>query len=384
VSRIAQVLVLISLGLAVLVFLSRGNEKIMPRSSAPFSTADVLRGEDAENFAQVARARDFRFPEDFGAHNAYRTEWWYFTGNLEESFGGKFGYQLTFFRFSPTTKTESSQSSWRNNQFYMAHLALTDIKEKRFYRFERFSRAAAGLAGALPDGMHVWLEDWSATSESDRSFPLRIQAKEKQIAIDLELQQGKPIVLHGEEGVSIKNDKPGNASYYYSYTRMPSAGSISIDGKTHKVTGNSWMDREWSSSALGKDQLGWDWFALQLSNNYEFMYYRFRRADNVPDRFSYGALVMPDGQVLKLSYEMVGLEVKKHWRSQSSNVNYPAEWQLSVPSHNLELSIHPTVANQELALSFRYWEGSVDVRGTHDNKDINGRGYVELTGYDEK
>jgi predicted secreted hydrolase len=144
------------------------------------------------------------------------------------------------------------------------------------------------------------------------------------------------------------------------------------------------MDREWSSSALGSDQLGWDWFALQLSNNHELMFYRFRRLYDVPDRFSYGALVLPDGQVRTINYDMVELDVKRHWLSQRSRVTYPAEWRLRIPAHDLDLHVRPLVTDQELTLSFRYWEGTVDVQGTHGGNDIVGRGYVELTGYGEK
>ena len=198
------------------------------------------------------------------------------------------------------------------------------------------------------------------------------------------MQQGKPVVLHGDKGVSIKNSETGNSSYYYSYTRMPTEGTISIDGNTYKVTGNSWMDREWSSSALRGDQLGWDWFALQLSNNHELMFYRFRRLDDVPDRFSYGALVLPDGQVHKLDYDMVDLNVKRYWHSQRSRVTYPAEWRLRVPTYDIDLHVRPMVTDQELDLSFRYWEGTVNVQGTYGGNDIVGRGYVELAGYGEK
>ena len=349
-----------------------------------FDTAEMLRGSDAENFSQVRHPREFIFPEDYGSHRDYRTEWWYFTGNIKDVDARRFGYQLTFFRFSPGTQIESDRSHWRSDQFYMAHFALSDIKEKRFYKFERFSRAATGLAGAKSTGLHVWLDDWSVIEESSKGFPLQVKAKEQGVEIELNLEQGKPVVLHGDRGVSTKNAEPGNASYYYSYTRMPSTGSIGVNGKTFKVNGYSWMDREWSSSALGQDQVGWDWFSLQLSNNYELMFYRFRRIDSAPDQFSYGALVEPDGQVHKLSYDMIELEVKDHWISQVSKVVYPSAWQLRVPDFDLDLSIHSSFDDQELRLSFLYWEGSVEVEGRQNGEDVLGQGYVELTGYDNK
>ena len=382
-NRVTKLLALSVVLLALAGIIISTDEEIEKIPAQRFDTAEMLRGSDAENFSQVTHPREFIFPDDYGSHKDYRTEWWYFTGNFEDTTDRKFGYQLTFFRFSPGKQLASDSSNWRNNQFYMAHFALSDIKEDRFYKFERLSRAAAGLAGAKSTGLHVWLDDWSVIEKSEEGFPLQIKAKAKEITIDLNLGQGKPVVLHGDQGVSIKNAEPGNASYYYSYTRMPSTGSIGINGKMFEVSGYSWMDREWSSSALGKDQVGWDWFSLQLSNNYELMFYRFRRTDNAPDKFSYGALVAPDGQIHKLRYDMVELEVEKHWRSQTSGVNYPSAWRLRVPGLKLDLGIRPNISNQELNLSFLYWEGSVDVRGKHASKDILGQGYVELTGYEK-
>ncbi len=383
-TRLAQLFILSAIGLTIMLIMTRTGKSEKETDSGTFAITDFLRGSNVQDFARVTSARKFHFPADHGSHDNYRSEWWYFTGNNEDETGRQFGYQLTFFRFSPTTKINPDQSRWRSNQFYMAHLAITDVKKKRFFSFERFSRAAAGLAGASPDGFHIWLDDWSATTESDTGFPLRIKAKEGQIAVDLTVQQGKPIVLHGNNGISVKNSEPGNASYYYSYTNMPTEGRINIEGTEYRVSGNSWMDREWSSSSLGRDQLGWDWFALQLSNNHELMFYHFRRLHNEPDRFSYGALVLPDGQVRTLNYAMVDLNVKKHWLSQRSRVTYPAGWQLRVPEYGLDLHVQPVIADQELALSFRYWEGAVDVQGRYDGQDITGRGYVELTGYGEK
>ena len=163
---------------------------------------------------------------------------------------------------------------------------------------------------------------------------------------------------------------------------MPTEGRISVGDKTYEVRGNSWMDREWSSSALGREQLGWDWFALQLSNEHELMYYRFRRADNAPDRFSYGAVVLPGGRVSRLGFDQVELDVLDTWTSPGSGVIYPSAWRLRAPEHGLDLSIRPALADQELDLSFRYWEGAVEFEGSFGGSGVIGRGYVELTGYD--
>ncbi len=373
-------LVMIAVILVVLALpgcAERGAEK----TSEPITVSDVLRGDDAQAFARVSEPREFLFPADHGPHHEYRTEWWYFTGNINDGKGRDFGYQLTFFRFRPRVGATSSPSRWRTEHFYMAHLALTDVGNEKIHAFERFSRGAAGLAGASSNRLYVWLDDWSAGAGSGETFPLRIRAGEGGIALDLILQQGKPVVLHGEDGVSVKNSEPGNASYYYSYTRMPTGGSISVAGESYTVSGNSWMDREWSSSALGKEQLGWDWFALQLSNNHELMYYRFRRADNALDRFSYGAVVLPDGRVHTLGFDEVELDMLDTWQSPGSGVIYPSAWRLRVPEHGLDLKIRPALAAQELDLSFRYWEGAVEFKGSFGASDVDGRGYVELTGY---
>ena len=252
------------------------SERSAGKSDEPIAVDDVLRGDAAQAFARVDKPREFLFPADHGPHDEYRTEWWYFTGNINDGNGRRFGYQLTFFRFRPKAGETGGTSRWRSEHFYMAHLALTDINNEQIHAFERFSRGAAGLAGADTNRLHVWLDDWSAGTTSGETFPLRIRAREDGVALDLTLQQGKAVVLHGEDGVSVKNSEPGNASYYYSYTRMPTEGRITVGDNTYMVRGNSWMDREWSSSALGREQLGWDWFALQLSNDHELMYYRFR------------------------------------------------------------------------------------------------------------
>ena len=366
--------------LAVLVFPGCA-ERSTGVSGEPINVGDVLRGDPARSFAQVERPREFRFPADHGPHDEYRTEWWYFTGNISAGNGRRFGYQLTFFRFRPRTGETGSPSRWRTEHFYMAHLALTDVNNEKLHAFERFSRAAAGLAGASPAGFHVWLDDWSAEATSRETFPLRLRAGEDRVALDLTLQQGKAAVLHGEDGVSVKNAEPGNASYYYSHTRMPTEGRVSVEDKTWMVQGNSWMDREWSSSALGKEQVGWDWFALQLSNDHELMYYRFRRSNGALDRFSYGAVVLPDGRVDTLGFDEVELDVLDTWHSPGSGVTYPSAWRLRAPQYGIDLDIRPALADQELDLSFRYWEGAVEFEGAFGAGDVDGRGYVELTGY---
>jgi len=342
--------------------------------------SDVLSG-GKDGFAQALKPRKVSFPEDHGPHNRYRVEWWYFTGNLHNSDGRRFGYQLTFFRFALSPDIPASKSAWRTNQLYMAHFTLTDVKAGHFYADERLSRAGNGLAGADSGRYHVWLYDWSARAEESADFPLHLQAKNEKIAVDLHLTKQKPMVLQGNQGLSQKSDEPGNASYYYSYTRLPTRGTVSIAGSNFSVSGNSWMDREWSTSSLSKQQEGWDWFALQFSDNSELMFYRLRCKDGRVDDNSAGSFILPDNVKVALNLQDVIIEVKDKWQSPHSKTIYPSRWRLSVPNLKLSVDIVPLINDQELNVSSRYWEGAVTIEGTRNGKIISGQGYVELTGY---
>jgi predicted secreted hydrolase len=201
------------------------------------------------------------------------------------------------------------------------------------------------------------------------------------MAIDLLLQPGKPPVLQGERGLSRKSAQPGDASYYYSLTRMPTAGTVRVGGEPFQVTGASWMDREWSTSSLGKDQVGWDWFSLQLADGSDLMLYRLRRKDGTADPASSGTLIGPDGGSRPLGLAGFQIEGSGEWRSPRSGARYPNRWRVRVPSEGLDLDIRPLLADQELDVSFRYWEGAVDIAGTRRGQPVRGSGYVELTGY---
>ena len=352
--------------------------EIISKDDDTFS--DTVSNKD-EGFARALKPREFSFPSDHGAHNSYRTEWWYFTGNLKNPQNRKFGYELTFFRFALSPKTPVSKSAWRSNQMYMAHLTLTDVKEDRFYTDERFSRAGNSLAGASNKKYHVWLYDWSAATEGDSDFPLRLHAKSDKFAIDLLLTSQKGYVLQGDQGLSQKSPEPGNASYYYSYTRLPTEGHISIANNKFSVSGESWMDREWSTSALSDEQSGWDWFALQFSDNSELMFYQLRRKDGLPDNNSSSSFVQSDNSKIPLKVKDVTIKILDKWESPHSKITYPSKWRLTIPGQNLDIDVVPLINDQELNVRYRYWEGAVSVNGTKNGKPISGQGYVELTGY---
>lgn len=359
-------------------------DKIPIKHNVGNSVMDTL-SENADNgFRRVMAPRPFSFPIDHGPHNDYRAEWWYFTGNVDTREGRKFGYELTFFRFALTPEENRSPSAWRTNQLYMAHFALTDAAANDFHAFERFSRGAARLAGSSSERLNVWLYDWSISPVDGEDFPVRLKAASNDIAIDLTLTATKPVVLQGKRGFSQKSSEPGQASHYYSYTRLPTTGTIRVGTSKYRVEGASWMDREWSTSALSAQQAGWDWFALQLSSGDDLMFYRFRRKDGQPDRYSAGTLVDERGATVPLQYNDVSIQELETWKSPRSGAVYPSKWRLIVPKHRLELALVPLIPNQELDVAFKYWEGAVSIKGVYKGQAVSGRGYVELTGYIEQ
>ncbi|HJV65634.1 MAG TPA: lipocalin-like domain-containing protein [Geomonas sp.] len=343
------------------------------------SVGEVLGGNASAGFSRAVAPRPFHFPEDHGPHPGFRNEWWYFTGNLQGADGQRFGYQLTFFRVSLLPQAVQRTSRWTANEIFMAHFALTDVRGKRFRFAQRYSRAALGLAGAGGRPLSVWLEDWAARETEAQPWSMKLAASDDGMSIDLDLQSLTPEILNGEGGLSRKSGTPGNASYYYSLPRMRTSGTIRSGKDTFRVSGFSWLDREWSTSALEANQVGWDWFALQLDDGRDLMFYRLRRSDGSVDPFSAGTLVTADGRSIGLRREDVRLEVKSWWNSPASRSRYPAEWRLRIPSENLDLQIVPRLENQELLTSFRYWEGAVAV--SSNAGVVGGSGYLEMTGY---
>jgi predicted secreted hydrolase len=348
---------------------------------AQLAVAEALGAAEGSGFARAEASREFRFPEDHGPHPEYAVEWWYYTGNLQGADGRRFGFQFTLFRVGITPEPVERDSAWGARNIYMGHFAVTDAAGERFFAAERFSRDGAGLAGAQAAPLRVWIDDWSVEGLDASGLPMRLRAATEEVALDLTLQQGKPAVLQGDRGLSQKSAAPGNASYYYSLTRMPAAGTLTIGSEAYAVEGLAWMDREWSTSALGPDQVGWDWFALQLDDGREIMFYQLRTRDGGSDPYSSGVLVDTDGTSRRLARDDVAIDVREQWRSPRSGAVYPAAWQLSIPSEEIELQVTPLLAEQELPVSVIYWEGMVAVEGQAAGAPVRGSGYVELTGY---
>lgn len=340
-------------------------------------------------FRPALAGYNYLFPRDHGSHDEFRTEWWYYTGHLSTASGRRFGYQLTFFRRGvDQASARSNPSRWAIRDLYLAHLALSDHDQARFRYAEKISRAGIGKAGAETGRLRVWIDRWSAEALPSVQDRQHLRASAEDFSLDLFVTPEKPPVIHGEGGVSRKGGALGQASHYYSLTRLATTGTVTVEGEPLAVSGTSWMDHEFGSGDLGPDQVGWDWFSIQLENRTELMFYRLRRADGATDQASSGTLVFPDGRSQHLLTSDVHIEALDHWTSGQSGARYPSRWHIEVPTAGLMLDLIPRLSNQELmtrrSTQVTYWEGAVEVTGKLREASIAGLGYVELTGYAER
>jgi predicted secreted hydrolase len=326
--------------------------------------------------------RKLSFPSDHYAHPEFRTEWWYYTGHLRTESGRHYGYQVTFFRFGVRDRQKEITEPPLFTDLYMAHFALSDINTKTFFFRERINRGYGDKAGAATDRYRVWNEDWKVEAEGKHHV---IRAQNGTKSLRLRLTSMKSPALHGQNGLSQKGQGEGRASYYYSLTRMKTEGEITIGGKTEKVGGTSWMDHEFGSNQLRDDQVGWDWFSIQLENEMELMLYLIRRKDGTVDPYSSGTLVRSDGTTVHLTLDKFRVEILERWKSPKSGGDYPMKWKISVPAEAIELEVSPVFPDQELITNrstrVTYWEGAARITGTVQEKPIGGAGYVEMTGY---
>lgn len=337
-------------------------------------------GQDGWMRAEIPRT--LHFPRDHGAHPAFKVEWWYYTGNVADRNGRRFGYQLTFFRIG-VDPVPANPSRWAVRDLYMAHLAVTDIGAGRFHYADRVNRAGVGWAGAGTDSLHVWNRGWDV--RLDPGGVHRLQAQEKGLGVDLSLTATGPPVPHGEAGLSRKGALSGNATYYYSIMRLVTRGEIIVDGKKIPVTGLSWMDHEFGTSFLEPEQQGWDWLSIQLDDGTDLMLFQLRRNGGGRDRHSSGTLVEASGAPQAIRFEDFDLRAARRWRSKSSGAEYPVVWTIAIPSKGIELTVRAAVDDQELRTTHSagivYWEGAVEVAGRHSGHPVHGRGYLEMTGY---
>ena len=386
-ARLAATLAAVGLGLAAALVTPRNGPAPDGNGESPLAPGggrlELGPAPAAQGFSRAEAPRAFRLPEDHGPHFEYQTEWWYYTGNLASADGSRYGFQLTFFRRGLTPGSPPDGPGLATNQVYFAHFAITDVAGRRHVAAERFARGAAGLAGATGRPFAVWLEGWRAEAASDDGDRVRVSAGDARVglSLDLVLESRKPLVAHGDRGLSAKSGERGNASYYVGYTRLAARGTIGLGEGQAEVEGEAWFDHEWSTSALGAGAVGWDWFSLQLGDGRELMYFRIRRDDGAVEEASSGTLVFPDGRTRRLARNDVAVTVLGRWTSPGSGVVYPSRWRLGVPSERLEIVVEPRLPDQEMRTSFVYWEGAVTVAGTAEGRPVTGQGYVELTGY---
>lgn len=363
---IAALIALAAIGWLVQRIDQRGSETSGVSGTALLNTAP-------EAFKRVTGPEPLQFPADHAMHPGFRNEWWYFTGNLFDAAGQRYGFQFTLFRFA-IEPGEQPDSDFASDAVWMAHLAISDVERKRFISRERFARGALGLAGATAS--EWWLRDWRVTRGEDG---WRLRARTDGATLELELTPRKPVVLQGDSGYSQKGPAQGNASRYYSITRMDATGKLVLDGKPAEVTGSAWLDREWGSSQLGPGIAGWDWFALQFEDGRDLMLYRLRTEDGDASRFSAGVLVEPDGGYRILGREDFEFEDIRRWEDRLG-VAWPVAWRVRLPAENMEFEVRPAFDAQRWYATVGYWEGAVDVIDPRDRR-LLGRGYLELSGY---
>ncbi len=344
-------------------------------SASGLNLLDVLGAARSVGFEQAVEPREFRFPQDHGPHIGFRTEWWYVTGLLKDEVGTEFGFQLTFFRL----ETAPGLPPPERPQLYLAHFSVTDVGRGVFHALERSGRGDLGTAGASAMPLEVFVDHWAIRADGER---WRLHASDAALALDLTLEPVSGVVLQGEGGLSRKGNEPAAASYYYSVPHWRADGELRIGSRAAMaVSGAAWLDREWSTSALGQEQAGWDWFGLRLDDGSALMFYQLRLRDGSVDPNSNGSLIAADGHKRSRGSSEVSLAVLAHWES-DSGTEYPAQWLLTV-KNGPRLRITPLVAGQLWTGTFRYWEGAVHAEGVGpEGQALNGEGYVELTGYE--
>lgn len=331
----------------------------------------------------------FSFPRDHFSHPNFRTEWWYYTGNLRTAEGRAFGFELTFFRFALGEPREKT-SAWQADSVYLAHFALSDLDGGEFFKTERLNRAGPGLAGANLEGARVWNGNWEARwlGVNDPMGGQRLRAIAEDFSIDLMATPQKPAVIHGTNGVSQKAAGAGKASHYVSFTRLGVEGTVSLRGERFDGTGLAWMDHEFSTDSMGEGQVGWDWMSIQFENDTELMLYRMRREDGSTDIYSSGTFVEASGETRHLTSEEFRMTPGRTWESGKSGARYPVEWSVTVVPLGMEFSVATPLESQEVASERRigpnYWEGAIRVQGSAGGARVRGAGYLEMTGYDRR
>jgi predicted secreted hydrolase len=368
----------------------------------------------AQSFQPALPGYHYSFPHDYFNHPDFQTEWWYYTGNLQTPDGHRFGFELTFFRQAvarASTKKDNDRkisdtenvnatkkSAWDVHDLYLAHLALSDLTGGRFYHLERTNRPGPGIAGVDESTRRIWNGNWQIQWQNSDQL---LQAVAENFQLKFTLHSEKPPVIHGENGVSQKSPGEGHASHYLSLTRLDTKGTITLNNENFPVTGVAWMDHEFFTQQLSTDQVGWDWFSLQLTDHSELMLFHIRRQDGSIDPYSAGTYIDPQGHSAHLTNSDFTLQpitdqfpsnqssidrsAANRYQSPTSAASYPIHWKITVPKLNLDLEATTPLPSQELTgnsdITPTYWEGAITLRGTRTDARIAGMGYLEMTGY---
>jgi predicted secreted hydrolase len=378
--------------------------RLLLAASLVFSTSAA-----ADNFDLALPGYHYSFPHDYFNHPNFQTEWWYYTGNLQSSDGHRFGFELTFFRQGISREATAQKNAWDVHDLYFAHLALSDLTGRHFYHLERTNRAGPGIAGIDESAQRIWNGNWQIQWKNGDQL---LQAVTEKFGLQFAMHSEKSPVIHGENGVSQKAAGAGRASHYISLPRLNTTGAIRLDGQRYQVSGLAWMDHEFFTQQLDPEQVGWDWFSIQLDDHSELMLFHIRRKDGSIDPYSAGTYIDPQGHTMHLRESDFTLQPisgsSDHnavtqgssgnaaanrtgpdtWRSPVSGAIYPIHWRVAVPKLNLELDATTPLPSQELSgtsdITPIYWEGATALIGTRAAAKITGVGYLEMTGYSAK
>jgi len=331
-------------------------------------------GGDATGFATPDPTYRLTFPADHASHPDFRIEWWYLTASLRGADGHDYGVQWTLFR---SALQPHEGEGWQSPQMWMGHAALTT--RTQHYLAERLARGGIGQAGVTSAPFEAWIDEWRMAGSEDLSAQslstpslstLSLRAGGSEFAYDLDLSASGPLVLHGDNGYSVKS-AGGQASHYYSQPSYAVTGTLMLPGGPVEVTGKGWLDREWSSQPLSADQTGWDWFSLSFDDGARMMGFALR-GKGAP--FVSGTWIAADGTSQPLSGDALQLEPLRHATVAGRRV--PVQWRVRVPSRGVDVQVSALNDQAWMGTRFPYWEGPVLVSGSHD-----GRGYLEMTGY---
>ena len=352
------------------------------KTRALFLLLTLCAAAGAAEWKLAQRGWRYEFPRDHYLHEEFKTEWWYFTGNLTDGSGRPFGYQLTLFRqgIRHPSERNAELSRFVVDDLKFAHFTVTDVRAGDFVFDQKASRGAFGEAG-FSDGERVaWNGSW--TVRLDDAGVFHISAENDRAAINLRLESSKPPAIHGERGFSQKAAGDDHASHYYSLTRLTSNGEVRVGANKFQVRGDSWFDHEWATNQLAAGQVGWDWLSVHFEDGTELMLYQIRQENGAADPGSSGTVIDRDGGSRHLRHDAFKMTPTALWNSRKTAAKYPVGWRIEVPGEALQLSVKPAVENQELALMpLTYWEGAVEITGTRAGQPVRGRGYLELTGY---